>query len=131
MSIQLLCTIGNLQKIHKQCALPSATKLYEMLKTSGTKAVTPKTLENQNSSYQPVRSAKRWKLDPSDTISQMVLRIANSTHKCKLTFYNVCIILLGYATHFNAAQLIESLTAKSTCESIRTLWQLFSLGNKK
>ena len=35
-----------LRKLHKQVAHPSATKLYDLLKIAGTKAVIPKTLEN-------------------------------------------------------------------------------------
>ena len=43
--IQFFYTMTQLQKLHKKFAHPSATKLYDLLKAAGTKALTPKTLE--------------------------------------------------------------------------------------
>ena len=44
--IQLLYTMAQLRNCHEQFALKSATKLYDLLKTAGTKAIASKTLEN-------------------------------------------------------------------------------------
>ena len=43
--IQLFYTMAQLGKLHKQFAHPSAIKLFNLLKSAGTRAVTSKTLE--------------------------------------------------------------------------------------
>ena len=50
--IQLFYTMPQLRKLHSQLALPSATFLYDLLKTAGTEAETPHTLKKWNVSYQ-------------------------------------------------------------------------------
>ena len=55
-SIQLFYTMAQLQKLHKKFAQPSATKLYDLLKSAGTKAVatkTPEKIEYLVSTFEP------------------------------------------------------------------------------
>ena len=63
--IQLFYTILQLRKLHKQFVHPSATKLYNLLKAAGTKALILKTIEKLKhllstcEPYQRIRNAPK------------------------------------------------------------------------
>ena len=62
--IQLLYTMAQLRKLHKQFAHLSATKICDLLKTAVTRTITLRPLKNCNILYQPVNCFKRQGLYP-------------------------------------------------------------------
>ena len=63
--IQLFCSMAQLRKLHEQFAHPSTTKLYDLLRTAGKKAIAPKTLDRLEylvpacKPYQQIRTAPK------------------------------------------------------------------------
>ena len=131
-TIQLFYTVAQQRKLHKQFAHPSETKLYNHLKTAGTKDVAPKTLEKLEYLVSTCDSCQRIRA---------VLKRYHVTVGAENTQFNAKVYIdfmyiegapvlhMVYdAIHFAADQFVEPLTTDSVWESILTLWATIYTG---
>lgn len=124
--------VAQLQKMHRQFALSSATKLYNLLKRAGLEAVNSETLERLNDIVS--------KFEPCQRIRNAPLRFRVSMGHGDVRFHARAYIDIMYldgrpvlhivdeATRFSAARFLPKVSTESVWDSIILCWSSVYIG---